>query len=71
MPQKVPLSVHQELRALIESRFTGKELIPVRSDESRDEALKRIRARWKDLPETKLEEVARWLNKAGRELRNQ
>ncbi|MGH7487283.1 MAG: FitA-like ribbon-helix-helix domain-containing protein [bacterium] len=56
-------SMEQELHALIESRFAGK--IPVRSDESKGEALRRIRERWKDLPETEPEEIDRWL-KEGR-----
>jgi plasmid stability protein len=58
-------SMEQELRALIESRFAGKEPRTVRSDESKDEALRRIRERWKDLPETTPEEVDRW-RKEGR-----
>lgn len=45
--------------------MASKEQIPVRSDESRDEALRRIRERWKDLPETTPEEIDRWL-KEGR-----
>jgi hypothetical protein len=55
----------QELCALIESRFAGKEQRPVRSDESKAEVLRRIRERWKDLPETTPEEIDRW-RKEGR-----
>jgi len=58
-------SMEQELRALIESRFAGKEQGPARSEGSKDEALRRIRERWKDLPETKPEEIEEWL-KEGR-----
>jgi plasmid stability protein len=58
-------SMEQELRAMIESRFAGKEQIPARSDGSKDEALRRIRERWKELPETNPKEVEKWL-KEGR-----
>jgi plasmid stability protein len=58
-------SMEQELRALIESRFARKEKVSARSDGSKDEALRRIRERWKDLPETKPEEIEEWL-KEGR-----
>ena len=58
-------SMEQEFRALIESRFTGSEQVPAHSDESKEKALKRIRERWKDLPETTPEEIDRWL-KEGR-----
>lgn len=58
-------SMEQELRALIESRFAGKEKVSVRSEGSKDEALRRIRERWKDLPETKPKEIEEWL-KEGR-----
>ena len=58
-------SMEQELRALIESRFASKEKVSARSDGSKDEALRRIRERWKDLPETKPEEIEEWL-KEGR-----
>ena len=57
-------SMEQELRAMIESRFAGKEQVPARSEVS-NEALRRIRERWKDLPETKPEEIEKWL-KEGR-----
>ncbi|HYX24127.1 MAG TPA: hypothetical protein VFC23_08250, partial [Thermoanaerobaculia bacterium] len=59
-------SMEQELRALIESRFAGKgQQIPARSDNSKEEALRRIRERWKDLPETTADEIDRW-RKEGR-----
>lgn len=59
-------SVEQELRILLESRFSSKALRPVRSDEAKAEALRRIRERWKDLPETTAEEVQSWLQKGRR-----
>jgi plasmid stability protein len=58
-------SMEQELRALIESRFAAKKQTSTRSGGSKNEALKRIRERWKDLPETKPEEIEAWL-KEGR-----
>ena len=48
-------------RTPAEASMASKEQIPVRSDESKSEALKRIRERWQDLPETKPEEVDKWL----------
>lgn len=59
-------SVEQELRVLLESRFSAKTLRPVRSDKAKTEALNRIRERWKDLPETTVEEVRGWLQKGRR-----
>ena len=52
-------------RTPAETSMASKEQIPVRSDESRDEALRRIRERWKDLPETTADEIDRW-RKEGR-----
>ena len=43
-------SMEQEVRELIETRFQAK-----------NEALRRIRERWKDLPETTPEEIERWI----------
>lgn len=59
-------SVEQELRVLLESRFSAKTLRPVPSDKAKTEALRRIRERWKDLPETTVEEVQSWLQKGRR-----
>jgi plasmid stability protein len=59
-------SVEQELRVLLESRFSAKTLRPARSDKAKTEALRRIRERWKDLPETTAEEVQSWLQKGRR-----
>lgn len=59
-------SVEQELRVLLESRFSAKIVRPVRSDKAKTEALRRIRERWKDLPETTVEEVQSWLQKGRR-----
>jgi hypothetical protein len=56
-------SVGEELRALLESRFSAKEVRLVRSDETKAEALRRIRERWKDIPETTPEEVQSWFRK--------
>lgn len=43
-------SIEQEVRELLEARFQAK-----------NEALRRIRERWKDLPETTPEEIERWI----------
>jgi antitoxin FitA len=43
-------SMEQEVRELIESRY-----------EAKNEALRRIRERWKVLPETTPEEIKRWI----------
>jgi plasmid stability protein len=43
-------SMEQEVRELLETRFQAK-----------NEALRRIRERWKDLPETTPEEIERWI----------
>ncbi len=43
-------SMKQEVRELLEARFQAK-----------NEALRRIRERWKDLPETTPEEIERWI----------
>jgi antitoxin FitA len=43
-------SMEQEVRELLEVRFQAK-----------NEALRRIRERWKDLPETTPEEIERWI----------
>jgi plasmid stability protein len=43
-------SMEQEVRELIESRY-----------EAKNEALRRIRESWKDLPETTPEEIQRWI----------
>jgi antitoxin FitA len=43
-------SMEQEVRELLEARFQAK-----------NEALRRIRERWKDLPETTPEEIERWI----------
>lgn len=60
-------SVEQELRVLLESRFSAKALKPAaRADEAKAEAMNRIRERWKDLPETSAEEVQGWLQKGRR-----
>jgi plasmid stability protein len=43
-------SMEQEVRELLEVRFQAK-----------NEALRRIRERWKELPETTPEEIERWI----------
>jgi plasmid stability protein len=43
-------SMEQEVRELLEARFQAK-----------NEALRRIRERWKDLPQTTPEEVEHWI----------